>query len=198
MLADRPVPDWLRAMESHAAENAPDVRAIAAVSRNGVIGAGGRLPWHLPEDVAYLHEQVAGGVVVEGRRCYESRGRAFPGARATVVLSGRADWNPSDATVCPSLPAAIAEASARGRPVWIAGGERVYAEGLPYCGLLHLTLIDADFDGDTFFPGDWRERFPVELYRRESRHDGLSYAFLVLATGRSPSSADGRTEEPAA
>jgi len=162
-----------------------DIRAIAAVSRNGVIGADGSLPWNLPEDVEYLHRCVEGGVVIEGRRCYESRGRGFPGAAATVVLSGRADWGPKDARVCPSMTSALAVASASGSPVWIAGGERVYAEGFPYCRRLYLTLVDAEFDGDTFLP-EWRECFPVEISRRTSRDGDLGYTFLVLAPRDEP------------
>ncbi len=157
-----------------------DIRAIAAVSRNGVIGRGGRLPWNLPEDVRYLHECVRGGVVVEGRRCYESRGCAFPGAAATVVLSTAAGLRLPDARVCPSLPSALAVAAALGNPVWIAGGERVYAEGFRYCSKLYLTLIDASFEGDTFLP-DWRKEFRVQLSRRTSAEADLKYSFLVLS-----------------
>ncbi|MFP4351843.1 MAG: dihydrofolate reductase [Puniceicoccaceae bacterium] len=159
---------------------APDVRAIAAVSLNRVIGRGGGLPWDLPEDVAYLHECVRGGVVVEGRRCYESRGRAFPGAARTIVLSGRTWWNPPDATVLGSLEAALSEAAPAGGTIWIAGGERVYAEGLPFCRRLHLTLVHREYSGDTFFP-EWRDRFPVVLSRTDSEDGGLRYSFLVLA-----------------
>ena len=159
---------------------AADVRAIAAVSLNRVIGRGGRLPWNLPEDVTYLHECVRGGVVIEGRRCYESRGRAFPGAARTIVLSGRTSWRPADATVCASLEEALPEAASAGRTIWIAGGERVYAEGLSFCRRLHLTLVHREYSGDTFFP-EWRDRFPVELSRTDSEDGGLRYSFLVLA-----------------
>ncbi len=167
---------------------AADVRAIAAVSLNRVIGRGGRLPWDLPEDVAYLHECVRGGVVIEGRRCYESRGRAFPGAARTIVLSGRTSWRPADATVCASLEEALREAAPTGRTIWIAGGERVYAEGLPFCRRLHLTLVHREYSGDTFFP-EWRNRFPVELSRTDSQDGGLRFSFLVLA----PRGAENRT-----
>lgn len=161
------------------------MRAIAAVSRNGVIGADGQLPWNIPEDVEYLHDCVKGGVVIEGRRCYQSRGRAFPGAKATVVLSSRADWKPADARVCPSFTSALGLACAMGSPVWIAGGQRVYEEAFPFCGRLHLTRIDADFEGDTFLP-EWRKTFPVELSSRTSSEGDLRYTFLILATENPP------------
>ncbi len=184
-LAGSRYPGWVPAVEEDASHSCPDVRAIAAASRNGVIGVDGRLPWSLPEDVEYLHQCVKGGVVIEGRRCYESRGRAFPGAEQTIVLSGRADWRPRDARVCPSMTSALAVAAAAGGPIWIAGGERVYREAFPYCRRLYLTLVDADFDGDTFLP-EWRERFPVELSRTASGQGDLRYFFLILSPRDEP------------
>ncbi len=157
-----------------------DLRAIAAVSRNLVIGAGGRLPWDIPEDREYLAQCVRGGVVVEGRRCYESRGRAFPGARRTLVLTRRRNWHPPDAEVYPTLREAYAALAGEQNPVWIMGGERLYRESLPHWRRLYLTLIDADYEGDTFFP-DWRSRFVKKIRCKESSLGGLHYSFLVLA-----------------
>jgi len=157
-----------------------DIRAIAAVSRNRVIGVDGHLPWDLPEDREYLATTVRGGVVIEGRRCYESRGKAFPGARRTVVLTSRKDWQPADAEVAPSLAAAYALLAGETAPVWIMGGERIYQESFPDWRRLYLTLVDAEFEGDTFFP-DWTERFGRELHCKTSEKDGLRYSFLVLA-----------------
>jgi len=157
-----------------------DLRAIVAVSRNRVIGAGGHLPWDLPEDRAYLAETIRGGVVIEGRRCYESRGHAFQGTRRTVVLTRRKDWCPKDAEVAPSLSAAYQILAGETVPVWIMGGEQIYRESLPHWRRLYLTLIEAEYDGDTFFP-DWTERFVQQLCCKRSEKDGLRYSFLVLA-----------------
>lgn len=157
-----------------------DVRAIAAVARNRVIGRDGHLPWNLPEDRQYLEDCVRGGIVIEGRRCYESRGKAFPGAERTVVLSSREDWSPEDASVCSSLEDAYQLLQGETRPVWILGGERLYHESLTHWRRLFLTLIHEDFEGDTHFP-DWKQRFVKQIRRNDSHQGDLRYSFLVLA-----------------
>lgn len=157
-----------------------DIRAIAAVSRDGVIGIDGHLPWKIPEDVDYLHRCVRGGTVIEGRKCYESREKPFPGANRTLVLSGRDNWNPPEVEVYSSLSYAYKAVQGTEQPVWIAGGERVYRESLPHWKRLYLTVIHDDFQGDTFFP-EWRKHFPVELSRKDGEHEGLRYSFLILA-----------------
>ena len=68
------------------------VTIVAAVARNGVIGVGGGLPWHLPEDLRRFKELTIGHVLVMGRRTYESIGRPLPG-RTTVVVTRRPDWS---------------------------------------------------------------------------------------------------------
>ncbi|MGE9290357.1 MAG: dihydrofolate reductase [Puniceicoccales bacterium] len=157
-----------------------DLRAIAAVSRNGVIGIDGGLPWDLPEDRQYLADCVRGGVVLEGRRCYESRGRPFPGAKRTLVLSRHSDSFAEDVEVYPSLAQAYDALEGETAPVWVMGGERLYRESLPHWRKLYLTWIDADFDGDTRFP-DWNQRFVKQICRIDSHEGDLRYSFLVLA-----------------
>ncbi|MEM0967052.1 MAG: dihydrofolate reductase [Verrucomicrobiota bacterium] len=160
-----------------------DLRAIVAVSRNGVIGVDGGLPWKIPSDERYLRENVRGGAVIEGRRCYESRNGGFPGALRTVVVSSRRGWSPLGAERVSSLAEAYASLAGFERAVWIAGGEQLYRESFLHWRALYLTLIDSEVVGDTYFP-DWCERYTRELMRREGVENGWSYSFLVLAPGR--------------
>jgi len=124
------------------------LRAIAAMSLNRVIGAGGRLPWHLPEDFRWFQQVTWGGTLVMGRRTFESIGRPLPG-RTTVVLSRAGFAFPGVRTVG-SLEA-LADL-ALPEPVFICGGAQVYALALPQCGELYLTLVRREVAGDTFFP----------------------------------------------
>ena len=61
-------------------------KAIAAVSLNGVIGAGNKIPWHLPEDFKWFKQITTGHVIVMGRKTFESIGKPLPN-RQTIVLS---------------------------------------------------------------------------------------------------------------
>ena len=157
------------------------VQCIVAVARNGVIGKDGKLPWHIPEDLAWFLDQTAGGVMIEGPACYAELGKALPG-RGTVVVSRDPAKAFPGAERAATLAAAVAAAERMTRwpgPTWITGGERIYAEGLPLCERLFITRIDRDFAGDRFFPADWQRHFTKLVSSRQGTQDGLGYAFEV-------------------
>lgn len=142
-----------------------------------MIGADGRLPWHLPEDLALFKRLTTGSTVVMGRATWESLPaavRPLPGRR-NVVLSRQPGWTAPGAEVAASLPAALATAEG---DVWVIGGASVYREAVASARVAVVTEIDATFDGDAFAPsldGAWRpvERDPAEGWS-ESR-TGLRY-----------------------
>lgn len=123
-------------------------KAIAAMSLNRVIGAGNRIPWHLPEDLRWFKEVTWGGTLVMGRRTFESIGRPLPG-RTTVVLS-RSGWQQAGVRVVESLEALVGLALPA--PVFVCGGAQIYALALPRCEELYLTLVKREVPGDAFFP----------------------------------------------
>ena len=135
------------------------VTIVAAVGRNGVIGVDGGLPWHLPDELRRFKELTTGHVLVMGRTTFESIGRPLPG-RTTVVVTRRPEWRPDDAgvLVARSVAGAIETARAVDDQVFVVGGAEVYAAALPLTDRLALTFVDAEPDGDTFFPAvDWDE-----------------------------------------
>jgi len=154
---------------------------IVAVARNGVIGKDGKLPWHIPEDLAWFMEQTRGGVMVEGPACYAELGKALPD-RGTVVVSRDPAKSFPGAERAASLPEAIVIADRMDEwpgPVWITGGERIYAEGTPLCERLFITRIDRDFEGDRFFPADWQDYFTKLVSSKKGEYQGLGYAFEI-------------------
>lgn len=159
---------------------------IVACSENRAIGKeGGGLPWSIPEDTAYWTEKVTGGIMIEGRKCFEELGGPFPDTD-TIVLSRNTEFSPSNALAAISLPLAIelAQGLEGEGPIWICGGPRVYEEGMPLAERLYLTQVHTEVEGVAFFP-DWKSDFTVELDRRDSSNEEYSYSFLVL--GRSES-----------
>jgi dihydrofolate reductase len=128
----------------------PRVTLILARARNGVIGAKGGLPWHLPEDLAFFKRTTMGHPIVMGRKTWESIGRPLPGRRGVVVTRDRRYSAPGAETVH-SLDEAI-ERCRDAEEIFVIGGAQLYAEALPRADRLLLTEIDADFDGDTFLP----------------------------------------------
>jgi dihydrofolate reductase len=123
-------------------------KAIAAMSLNRVIGAGQRIPWHLPEDFKWFKQMTTGQVVVMGRRTFESIGKPLPN-RTTIVLSRSQIPYPGVQTVADLGQIDLAREN---RDVFICGGAQIYAQALPLCSDLYLTLVKRNIEGDVFFP----------------------------------------------
>ncbi|TFV66654.1 dihydrofolate reductase [Blastococcus sp. CT_GayMR20] len=160
------------------------VGLIWAQARNGVIGADGGLPWHLPEDMALFRRLTMGATVVMGRRTWESlpdRFRPLPG-RTNVVLTTDPRWSADGAHRTGSVAQVLAEHES----FWVIGGGAVYTAFLPHADRLVVTDVDVVVDGDTFAPGiggEWRldERSPAEGWSTSS--SGLRYAVSEYGRG---------------
>lgn len=125
------------------------ISIIVAVSRNGVIGARGKLLWHLSADLKRFKELTMGHAIVMGRKTHESIGRALPG-RENIVVTRQKDYAAAGCVVVNSLDEAFT--SAGDKEIFVIGGEEVYREALPVADTVYLTLIDHDFEGDVRFP----------------------------------------------
>ncbi|HSW08656.1 dihydrofolate reductase [Aquabacterium sp.] len=141
------------------------VALIVAVARNGTIGHGNALLWHLPEDARYFRAQTMGCPVIMGRKTWDSlpaRFRPLPG-RQNIVVTRQPGWAAAGATVAHSLDQALLAAGDAAR-VFVIGGAALYAAALPRVDELLLTELHADFDGDTRFP-PWDRNAFVEQHR---------------------------------
>ncbi len=127
--------------------------AIAAMSRNRVIGADGKIPWYISEDLKFFKRTTLGHIIVMGRKTYDSLGKPLPG-RENWVLSRGAQID--GVTMLRSLDA-IQEPS-DGRKLYVIGGAELYTALLPACSELLLTHVDNEVEGDTFFP-DFENNF---------------------------------------
>jgi len=132
------------------------LKAIAAMSRNRVIGNGNQIPWHLPEDFKWFKTTTTGHVIVMGRKTFESIGKPLPN-RETIVLSRSAFSHPGVKTISSldELPALDGH-----KQVFICGGAQVYEQALPLCSELFLTLVKREVAGDAFFP-PFEDRFEL-------------------------------------
>lgn len=155
---------------------------VVAVAENRAIGRDGDLPWHLPGDLKHFKDTTDGGVMVMGRRTFESIGRPLPG-RTSIVMTGDRDWlpggqiDPCDRDAGPRFPEVLVARSwaeallmAGDTEVFVLGGAGVFAEALPHATRLVLTEVHQSPAGcDTFFPeldAGWAEaeRTPAEDY----------------------------------
>ncbi|MCY3821868.1 MAG: dihydrofolate reductase [Gammaproteobacteria bacterium] len=128
---------------------------IWAMSRNRVIGRNNRLPWKLPKDSRFFRTITMGRPVIMGRRTFESQGRPLPG-RTNIVLT-RSGFTHDGVRIASTLDAALEIAESQClidgvEECFVTGGTDIYALALPRADRLYETLIDAEVDGDTFFP----------------------------------------------
>ncbi len=126
------------------------------MSENRVIGAGGKIPWHLPEDFKWFKKMTTGQVIVMGRKTFESIGKALPN-RTTIVLSRSQFSHPGVQTFSELSRIELANET---RDVFICGGAQVYAQALPLCSDLFLTRVKRVVEGDAFFP-PFEDRFEL-------------------------------------
>src|SRR5699024_4652706 len=129
-----------------------------ALDDNGLIGAGGGMPWHLPVDLRYFKRTTLHKPVLMGRRTFESIGRALP-KRHNLVLTRDENFAAEGCIRVASIDTARAFAAAHGAAqLVVMGGAQVYAATLPLAQRLYITRIHARFEGDTWFPAvDWSQ-----------------------------------------
>jgi dihydrofolate reductase len=149
----------------------------AAVAANGIIGAGGKLPWHIPEELKHFKRLTMGHPIIMGRRTWESLKGPLPG-RENIVVTSNPDYQAGGAAVATSLEAAIAMCA--GEPVvFVIGGTQLFAESLPIADGMVLTEIRRDYAGDTRFP-DWDRSEWVEKQREpHTAADGTRFDYVL-------------------
>jgi dihydrofolate reductase len=150
---------------------------IAAVARNGVIGADGDIPWRIPEDFAHFKRATLGHTLLMGRATYESIGRPLPG-RTTIVLTRSPGWSADGVLVAASLDEAVALADELEGDLYVAGGAAVYAAALPVADEQVLTEVDLAPEGDTYYPA-----FDAQAWPEASRTAGEGYAVVRRVRG---------------
>jgi dihydrofolate reductase len=124
------------------------IKAIVAMAENRVIGQGGSIPWHLPEDFKFFKATTMGHAILMGRKTYDSIGKPLPG-RENIVLSRTMPETPG-VTVIRSLDEL--KEPTDGRDLFVIGGEEIYRLLLPRVQELFVTKVPRTIEGDTRFP----------------------------------------------
>ncbi len=143
---------------------------VAAIAKNRVIGNNGKLPWHISDDLKRFRRLTVGHTVLMGRKTYESIGKPLINRRNVVIstreIPGVECYHSVDAALVALKDVAH---------VFVIGGGQLYTLLLPKADVLHLTLVDRDVEGDTFFPHyenmigqtfteTWREEHPGYMF----------------------------------
>lgn len=141
------------------------------------------MPWHLPADMRHFVRTTQNKPIIMGRRTFESLPGPLKGRR-NIVMTRQADFAPAGVEVVGSLDEALEVAArAPGDEVMVIGGAGIYAQFMPLCDRIYLTVIHERFDGgDTFFPAidlaEWRIR--ARQAHPADAQNAYAYRFFVL------------------
>lgn len=124
------------------------------MSLNRVIGCNGKIPWHISEDFQWFKKATLGHVVLMGRKTYESLGKPLPKRTNVILTRGSCDAFPPETIVVSGLAKLdeIAQAQFLTQEIFVIGGAEVYAQLLPKCTDLFLSVVKREVEGDAFFP----------------------------------------------
>lgn len=157
---------------------------VVARARNGTIGRNNTLPWRLPEDLAHFKRTTLGAPIIMGRKTWDSIGRPLPGRR-NIVVSRNTALKLEGAEVAGSLEAAQLLCIGA-EQVFLIGGAQLYAEAMPSADRLVVTEIDADVEGDAFFPAIDRAQW-IETSREIHHSEANDFDYAFVTYDRPPS-----------
>ncbi len=144
------------------ANPAANLTAVVAVTPSGVIGLDGDMPWRLGSDLRRFKKLTMGGVLIMGRKTFDSIGRPLPG-RQTVVITRNPQWSFQGTTAVTSCADAVAAVGSK--PAFVVGGAQIYDLMLPFCDQILLTRVWSGVVGDTILDLDWSGFRVVERTR---------------------------------
>ncbi|WP_153768274.1 dihydrofolate reductase [Labrenzia sp. CE80] len=162
----------------------PDIMMIAAVARNGIIGADNDMPWKISSDLKHFKALTLGKPMIMGRRTFQSLPGLLPG-RPHIVVTRDESFDAEGAEVMPSLEAAVELAETKAcelgvDQIAIIGGGQIYKLAMDLAEQLEITEVQAEPDGDTHFPpidpSVWEEVSRVQGERTE--RDSAAFDFI--------------------
>lgn len=149
---------------------------IVAISKNYVIGNGGKIPWKIKGEQRRFKELTTGHTIIMGRRSFQEIGHPLANRR-TILISKTFSYEDENCTTAGSLQEALKLADPEHNEVYIAGGAMLYKEALPLADRLYVTHIELEVEGDTYFPEFDRTQYLV--ISEESIEGEIPYTYTV-------------------
>lgn len=156
------------------------ISLIAAVAHNHVIGKDNDLPWHLPDDMKFFMQTTKGHHCIMGRKNYDSipeKFRPLPN-RTNIVVTRQREFKAPGCLVVHTLKRAFEIARNNGEgEVFVIGGAEIYRASMEVADILYLTEIQADIEGDTYFPFFDKQHWQETSRKHHPTNDRHAYAF---------------------
>ena len=158
------------------------ISLIVAASTNNVIGTKGDLPWRLSDDLKRFKATTMGKPIIMGRLTWESIGRPLPG-RQNIVITRQPGYSAEGCDVVASVDEAL-EAAGAVPEVMVIGGGDIYRQLLPRASRIYLTRVEAEIEGDTFFPELHESEWEVVSSEAHEADEKNAYAFTFITLQR--------------
>jgi dihydrofolate reductase len=155
---------------------------IAAISKNNEIGKNNQLLWHLPNDFKRFKTLTTGHYIIMGRKTFESFPKPLPN-RTHIIISRQKNYAVENCIVVSSLEEAI-KVCPKNEDIYIIGGGEIYKQSIDFADKLEITVVDHNFEADTFFPeideNKWKVDFE-EFHPKDERHlDDFTFLTYIL------------------
>jgi dihydrofolate reductase len=150
------------------------IKVIVATSKNRVIGNDNSLIWHLPADLKHFKKLTTDNTIVMGRKTYESIGKPLPNRR-NIIITRQENYNPDGCEVVNSLEESLLLCA---EDCFIIGGGEIYKQSINIADKIYLTLVDEEFEGDTYFPEigkEWRVVSKIDNDSDDKNKHGYSF-----------------------
>lgn len=149
--------------------------AIWAQDKSGIIGKNNCLPWHLPKDLKHFKETTLNQAILMGRVTFEGMNKRLLPDRETLILTTQSDYQVDGATVVTGVEEVLTWYKAQDKNLYVVGGSQIYKLFEPYVDKLIITQVQADVDGDTYFPREFDfSKFSLvssELYEKDEQNE---------------------------
>jgi len=150
---------------------------IAAIGKNRELGKDNQLLWHIPDDLRRFKALTTGHPIIMGRKTFESIGKPLPN-RTNIVVTRDVNWSHDGVIIAHSIEEAVEKGkSLDPEEMFVIGGAQIYDTALSLCDRLHLTLVDAVAEADTFFPA-YEDRFTKKVFEEVREWNDLKYAWV--------------------
>jgi dihydrofolate reductase len=153
------------------------ISLMVAHDPNRVIGINNELPWHIPEDLAYFKKHTIGKSIIMGRNTFESIGRPLP-KRKNIVVTRNEQYKAEGVEVVHDLDEAIQRGERTHEEIMVIGGEQIFKSILPRADRLYITLVQKEFEGDTFFP-EYGDEWEAVSRSETFSSNGIPFSYLV-------------------
>ena len=157
------------------------ISLVLAMADNGVIGDRGAIPWRIPDDMRRFKALTMGKPIVMGRKTWDSFPKKPLPGRTNIVITRERNFRADGALIVHSLDEALAVARREGTDeIAIIGGSQIYLDALPHAGLVHLTEVHMNAQGDVRMP-----EFDASTWRETAREEhapdkGPSFSYVTL------------------